>query len=70
MSKLEAIEVLLKCDPTTIIDDNWWDYFMFDPTYYNAMLVLSDYQSYKSILKVYEGYLIRDFICDCINIEY
>ena len=66
MDKLKAIELLLECDPSSIIDDNWWDYFKTNPTYYNAMIVLSGFTSYQQILTQYEGYYIRDFILDML----
>ena len=70
MNKLEAIEILLNVDITTVIDENWWDSFMEDPKYYDAMLVLSGMSSYKEILNMFEGFYIRDFICNCLNIAY
>jgi len=70
MTKLEAIEVLLEWDTSTVIDDNWWDYFMEDPTYYNAMMVLTEMKSYKTILDKYEGFYIREFLCDVLNLNY
>ena len=70
MNKLEAIEILLNCSEDTVIDDNWWDYFMEDPKEYEAMLLLSEMNNYKSILDVYEGYLIREFLCEVLNFEY
>lgn len=70
MNKLEAIALLLKCDPTTVIDDIWWDSFMYDPTFYDAMMLLSGLSSYKEILDTYEGYYIREFLCEILNFEY
>lgn len=70
MNKLEAIEILLNVDPTTVIDDTWWDYFMEDPKEYNAMMLLSELKSYKEILDVYEGYYIREFLCEILNFKY
>ena len=70
MTKLGAIEVLLECDPSTVIDDTWWDYFMEDPTYYDAMMVLTEMKSYKAILDKYEGFYIREFLCDVLHLDY
>ena len=70
MNKLEAIELLLKCDSTTVIDAIWWDSFMYDPTFYDAMMLLSGLKSYKEILDKFEGYLIRQFLCEVLNFEY
>lgn len=70
MTKLGAIEVLLECDTSTVIDDIWWDYFMEDPTYYDAMIVLTEMKSYKTILKKYEGFYIREFLCDVLHLDY
>lgn len=70
MNKLEAIDILLGVDTTTVIDENWWDYFMDDPKEYNAMMLLSGLESYKKLLDVYEGYLVREFLCEVLNFEY
>lgn len=70
MNKLEAIEILLNCSEDTVIDDNWWDYFMEDPSYYNAMICLSKMNSYKEILDKYEGFYVREFLCEVLNFEY
>jgi hypothetical protein len=70
MTKLEAIEVLLECDPTTIIDEIWWEYFIENPSYYDAMMILTEMKSYKAILNKYEGYYIREFLCDVLNLNY
>ena len=70
MNKLEAIEILLNVDSTTVIDEGWWDSFMEDPKEYDAMILLSGLESYKKILDIYEGYLIREFLCEVLNFEY
>ena len=70
MTKLEAIEILLDCDKETVIDDTWWDYFMEDPSEYNAMICLSEMNSYKEILDKYEGFYIREFLCEVLNFDY
>lgn len=70
MTKLEAIEVLLECDPSTVIDDNWWDCFKEDPKYYDAMITLTGMSSYKAILNKYEGFYIREFLCHVLNLGY
>jgi hypothetical protein len=70
MTKLEAIEVLLECNSSTIIDDNWWNYFKADPTCYDAMIVLTEMTSYSAILKKYEGFYVREFLCHVLNLGY
>jgi hypothetical protein len=70
MNKLEAIETLLNVDPTTVIDEGWWDSFMEDPKEYDAMMLLSGLKSYKEILDKFEGYLIREFLSEILNFEY
>lgn len=70
MNKLEAIEILLNVDPTTVIDDTWWDYFMEDPKEYNAMMLLSGLSSYKEILDKFEGFYIKEFLCEVLNFDY
>ena len=70
MNKLEAIEILLDVDITTVIDENWWDCFMNDPKEYEAMMLLSGLESYKKILDKFEGYLVREFLCEVLNFEY
>jgi hypothetical protein len=70
LTKLEAIEVLLEYNSSTVIDDNWWDSFKGDPTCYDAMIVLSGMNSYKAILDKYEGFYIREFLCHVLNLGY
>lgn len=70
MEKLKAIKILLNCSEDTVIDDNWWDYFMNDPKEYDAMILLSGLESYKKILDIYEGYLVREFLCEILNFKY
>lgn len=70
MNKLEAIEILLDVDITTVIDECWWDCFMDDPKEYEAMMLLSGLENYKEILDKFEGYLVREFLCEVLNFEY
>lgn len=66
ITKREALEIVLKIDPETVVDDNWWGYFMTDMRKLIALLILFNCSDYQEFLDLYEGEIIDDLIEDLI----
>lgn len=57
-SKQNAIARLKSLDQDTVIDDNWYEYFIWDTTTLLALLIATDSKTYADVLHDYEGWTI------------
>lgn len=65
--KERALQHLQSLDPTTVIDDGYWDCFMYDMTTLNALLVFTGMKSYGELHEKYEGFTIEELIEEIEN---
>lgn len=62
MTNLEAIVILEKIDHLTVIDGNWWGYFIDKMDTPNAIFRLTNLNDWQSVLGKYEGYTMFEFL--------
>lgn len=61
MNKEEAIKILEKIDPSTVIDI-WWYKYITGRKILTALLSLSGYSTYKEFLEKFEGFSISEVL--------
>jgi len=64
MTLHKAFDILHNLDPSTVIDCNWYGYFIDDTQTLIALLTVSRIETYKDFLSKYEGYTIPEFLED------
>ena len=67
MDTIRALRILLNIEPNTVIDPNWWDYFMNDMTTLNALLEITKRNDYEDVLCEYEGFTVEELIENIIE---
>lgn len=66
ITKKEAVVRLLSIDQDTVIDENWFSYFIEGDTLL-CLFIITNLNSYKEILDIYEGWTIDELLNEILN---